>query len=960
MSRNNESLNDQQTLAVNHNDGPMLVVAGAGTGKTHVITSRIARLITDGLAKPGEILSLTFTEKAAREMAERLYELIGWQAFQVPVMTFHAFGSQLLLQFAPHIGRSTRGGLLTDTQKSLLLLQRIDKIELSYFGSQNNTFEFIEGIVEFINELQNAAISPQQYSEYFDQLKKNSGDLHPMELLEIEDMNLLYSEYDSAKSATGTYDYHDQLAIPLKVLTDKPNVAAKLRTEFKYVLVDEYQDTNYMQDQLLRSFILDKGNLFVVGDDDQSIYGFRGADISNIINFTDHFKSQNIAVLVKNYRSAQQILDGAYSLIQHNNPDRLEVKLKIDKHLIGLRNNGRIVFNPALNLNEEIEQTGNSIIEKINKGQLLESIAVLATSRTPLQLLAKKLSNAHVGYAISSQTEIFEQTELKQLWYLMEWLEYRASHETIIHLLLGPFFKLSGDSIQNLSHESRKNYEDIESTLVKAHDQTSIIVLEKLRLWRLWAQEYSVSQLGYKLIFETGISDELIKEAEDSNRVVRVFENLGKFFTQLRDFETIEMDKSLHSYFSVFPKPPKIETNEIIGESIGVQLLTVHSSKGLEFDTVFLINCTQSAWSPLNFNGKYTVPSNLRMSIEITPEQEYRRLMYVAVTRARNEFIASAGTYDNAGRRMALSRYLYELFPEPLPGFTQPENSTTNHQVAIDKLQKFYPLQSRHKDLSMPFETRDGWLELGVKDLDGYDYCPYDFYLEKVLKIAQPIGPQMTFGTALHSAFSLYYQAVLENEKIDEAVIVKRFEELWNNQGYINETQAIRAHQVGIDTLRTFIKSETKQTGRKIIATEFPIILELPKSKLRLKGKIDAIFETDSGVELWDFKTGGHKYDQEKLNETTKKNFQLRTYDAAYFQMTGINTSKIVLNFVVGGVMGDAELTTLMRKKHLDKLAALAENIRKKKFAPNKSAFHDCAAIRYYGSIESEEVDHGN
>src|SRR5476651_1435314 len=227
-----DGLNPEQLSAVMHDLGPQLVVAGAGTGKTQVITRRIAYLIAQGKAKPNEILALTFTEKAAREMQERLYELIGWESFQVPVLTFHAFGAELLGRYASHIGRSIRGGLINDTQKALLLQQHIKRVTLAYYGPQVDLYEFLEGIVTYINQLQNAGITPAQYSQYIAGLREDPQDMHVKDIDEQEDLARLYTLYEQIKSEIGAFDYNDQLHLPLQILQSRPNLAVRLKNEY--------------------------------------------------------------------------------------------------------------------------------------------------------------------------------------------------------------------------------------------------------------------------------------------------------------------------------------------------------------------------------------------------------------------------------------------------------------------------------------------------------------------------------------------------------------------------------------------------------------------------------------------------------------------------------------------------------------------------------------------------------
>jgi DNA helicase-2/ATP-dependent DNA helicase PcrA len=946
-------LNEAQRQAVEHGTGPALIVAGAGTGKTRVITARIARLIEQKQAEPGQILALTFTEKAAREMAERLYDLIGWRSYQVAVMTFHAFGAELLGRYANHIGRSVRGGLLNDTQKALLLQQSLDRVELSYYGPHANIFEFLEGVVSYIGELQNAGIGPRAYADYAEGLSKDPGELHPQDVTEQQDLAQLYSLYETIKAETGSFDYNDQLQITLHILQQKPNLAARLAEQYRYVLVDEYQDTNSLQDGLLRAFIPADGNLFAVGDDDQAIYAFRGAQINNILAFVDHFKVKKPLALTQNYRSGQEILDAAYRLIKHNDPDRLEAKLGLDKHLLAERRGSTVEVVPYRLAADEISGVIERIAADIKQGTAPQEIAVLSATHAPLKQLAKGLRGRGLPYALSSQVNIFEQPELNQLWYLLQWIGWRVDPESLSHVIVGRFGGWSTEQYRNLLRDAEEVLADIEDQLRASPDNPAAVSLvERLDTWRQWAEELPVSQLVYRLFFETGVSDQLIKAAGDHPRIVRVFEDLGQLLNQMQDYETVARDLTLAGYLKAFPQPPAIEVAEPQGDSEGVQLLTVHASKGLEFNAVYLIGCTQRTWSPKRPSG-WEVPAALIDVPELPPEHELRRLMYVAVTRAKQCLVISAATQTAGGARQTISPFVGELMGGELPGKLPTESAAAVLTTTLQKLQRYYPLNQQAGD-KLPFETADGWIELGVGALGNYDFCPYDFYLEKVLAISQPFGPQLAFGVALHAAIQAYYQAKLRGEATALPELAARLDENWSERGYGSKAQAEQAHKAAHQALRGFMEREEK-LQRTILGSELPIKLEIPEAKLRLSGRIDALFQADDGVELRDFKTG-RKTDAEALVRAAKTSFQLRTYALAYQEMTGSAPAAVTLDYVVTGVEGRAGLSAAILRNHRAKLVTLAEQIRARNFAPKTSNVHQCAAIRYYGTGEAEEL----
>ena len=960
-----EGLNQQQKTAVEHGDGPQLVVAGAGTGKTAVITQRIAHLIAKEQAKPTQILALTFTEKAAREMADRLYALIGWQSFSVAVMTFNAFGSAVLSEYAGHIGRSTRGGLINDTQKALLLQQRFDELELKYYGLHSDVFEFMTKIVGYIGKLQNAGITTERYRSYVDGLAQDPGELHSSDVMEQNDLADIYELYETIKRDTATFDYYDQLALPLRILKERPNIAARLTSRYKYVLVDEYQDTSPVQDALLRCMVPPQGNLFAVGDDDQAIYGFRGADIANILRFTEHFNVEHPLALIQNYRSGQPILDAAYRLIKGNDPERLEAKLNIDKRLIAQTPEATVLFRPYGSPVEEQTGVVADIAARIASGQKPGELAVLARSNATLRTYAKALRGRELPFAISTEVNIFEQRELINLWYLMEWIGHRADEEAIAHVVMGPFVGWKAAEWRAVVEQSASDLTSSESTLrslAAAGDSAAATLIAKLDTWREWSAADNVSKLAYNLVFvptadEPTLAErlqDLAKSTADKGgevRVMRVFDDLARFYGQIEDYvgaaELAGGDQSLAGYLGRFPQPPTLEVSETLGDEDGVQLLTVHASKGLEFDTVYVVNSTAKSWSEPPGMGGLEVPAELASGVDLPPAHEQRRLMYVAATRARKELLLSAPVASAGGQRQAVSPLIEELLGHaPEVAVDRPEVDKANKMM--QKLQRFYPLKTQLPD-RLPFERADGWIELGVGALERYELNPHDFYLQNVLKISQPFGPQLAFGSAIHGAIQMFYDGRLHGEAVTVEELLARLGELWSDRGYDSRAQADLARQRADDTIRRFVVREAT-TERFVRSSEQPITLEIPEAKLRLRGRMDATFGIDNGLEIRDFKTGS-LHDAEKLAEKAKKSFQLRTYALAVQALTGSAPDAVTLDYVVTGVEGTAQLTPAILKNHHAKLIDLAARLRARDFAPSApSAYNQPAAYKYYGS----------
>ncbi|MBI2251491.1 MAG: UvrD-helicase domain-containing protein, partial [Armatimonadetes bacterium] len=327
-----ERLNESQKEAVKHGNGPLLIIAGAGTGKTTVLTHRIAYLISQKLALPSEILALTFTDKAALEMEERVDILTPYGYNDVLISTFHSFGDRVLRQHALELGLDFNFKVLAKTEQIIFLKEHLFELPLEIYRPLGNPASALKTIVDFISRLKDEDITPAEFLNYSDELLKNSKSEISLDLaLRYKELANLYDFYQRLTAKYGFLDFGDQVNLTLKLFRTFPSILKKYQKQFKFILIDEFQDTNFAQYQLVKLLSWDHQNITVVGDDDQSIYKFRGAAISNILNFALDFSNVYKVVLNLNYRSGQNILEGAYRLILHNNPERLEVKQNIDK-----------------------------------------------------------------------------------------------------------------------------------------------------------------------------------------------------------------------------------------------------------------------------------------------------------------------------------------------------------------------------------------------------------------------------------------------------------------------------------------------------------------------------------------------------------------------------------------------------------------------------------------------------
>ena len=379
-------LNQEQKQAVEYNQGPLLIVAGAGTGKTTVITEKIKYLIQKKLAKPEEILALTFTEKAAAEMEERVDQAIPYGYFQMWISTFHAFANDVLKQEGHHIGLNAGFQLMTEAETIIFLRKNLFLFDLNYFRPLGNPNKFLASLLQHFSRIKDEDVSPEEYDKYVKSQKlKVKSKEEKTELGKNVELAKAYRQYQTLKEKEGLMDFSDLIYYLLKLFRTRDNLLKKYQEQFRYVLIDEFQDTNIAQYSLIKLLCPTNKNpkLTLVGDDSQAIYKFRGASVSNILTFMKDYPNAKQISLLKNYRSNQQILDVAYRLIKHNDPDTLEAKLGISKKLIAINqspttnNQSPISLYLSQTVEEEADYVANEIL-KLSKFYRFSDFAILS------------------------------------------------------------------------------------------------------------------------------------------------------------------------------------------------------------------------------------------------------------------------------------------------------------------------------------------------------------------------------------------------------------------------------------------------------------------------------------------------------------------------------------------------------------------------------------------------------
>ena len=621
-------LNDQQFEAVNCLDGPLLVLAGAGSGKTRVLTCRIANLIANGVP-PWNILAITFTNKAANEMKSRAISMIGDLAQQVWLSTFHSFCAQILRMDIDKVGFRGRSFVIYDVADSRAIIRDIIE-DLNLDSTVYNPMAVQATISAFKNNLDDSA-------KYFDKvhLDKNAN-LHDKYLAKI------YMLYEAQLAENNAVDFDDLLLLGVKMLEKSPEIKKKYQSRFQYILIDEYQDTNLAQYRLSTLLAETHHNICVVGDADQSIYGFRGADIRNILSFEKDYPEATVIFLEQNYRSTGMILEAANSVIENNiyrKPKNLWTKNPRGERLS--------VFK-TLNEKDEARRILNEIQVLVKQGFAYRDIALLYRINAQSRALEEALMNGGLPYIIIGGLKFYNRREIKDIISYLKLIFNRYDSMSLKRIINVPKRGVGETTIRKLNQfvESNglslfdviSNMEMLWQVNLKAQTQENLFKFARfINDCAERQDEFSLSELVLYVLNKSGYMDELEQNPTPENEAR--LENLGEFINVAKDFAYENPDATLEDFLNNIALVSDLDNlNE---EKNRVSLMTVHSAKGLEFPVVFITGFEDGLFPHAN------------SFLDDNALEEERRAAYVAITRAKKKLYI---TYTRARSTFGISR----------------------------------------------------------------------------------------------------------------------------------------------------------------------------------------------------------------------------------------------------------------------------------------------------------------
>src|SRR3989339_91025 len=956
-----EKLNKEQKEAVLHEKGPLLIVAGAGTGKTTVITQRIVNLIEKELAKPEEILAVTFTEKAAFEMEERVDKLLEFGYVDLWISTFHSFCERVLRENALDIGLPTDFKILDGTAGWLLARKNLDRFDLKYYQSLGNPTKFIQALISHFSHCKDQEIYPQDYLNYADDLKTTDNGSEDAETERIKEVANAYHAYQRLLLENSSLDFGDLINYCLKLFKKRPLILKKYREKFKYILVDEFQDTNWSQYELIKILAEPNNNLCVCADDDQAIYRWRGASFSNIVQFSEDFPDAKKISLIKNYRSAQNILDKSYNFIKQNDPDRLEFVSKINKKLIAdIKEEGIIEHIHAKTIDQEIGQVLKKILEilKNDKDASYNDFAILVRANDSAVPFIKALERANLPHQFLASRGLYSKPVILDMISYFKLLDNYHEGIATYRMLSLPVFEISEADIASIAQYSRKRtkslfesiqeLELIQGISLKTKEKT-IFILDLIKKHTEMLKEKGPAEIFVSFLEDSGYLKYLINKNEEEK-----IDLLNQFYKKIKRFEETNVEASLKNFMEQMAleleagEEGKLEFDPEAGPEM-IKVMTIHGAKGLEFKYVFLVSMVDKRFPTIERKDPIELPDELIKDIKPTGDvhlQEERRLCYVAMTRAKKElYFTSADDYGGQ-RTKKMSRFLAEM---GYKNEIRNPKSEIRSGVLTEKLKASKSEGEKVKSEYIPDH-------FSYSQLAAFEKCPLQYKFAFIMKVPVRGKAVFSFGQTMHNTLYDFLKLVNEEKKAGQTdlfsgkskkkpakknkdfdELVKLYEKNWIDEWYENQKQKDDYFKKGKDILKDFYKNFEKNppkilkinpstgSGQANLALETPFNLKI--GGYTLYGVIDRIDEENGGVVIIDYKTG-----QSKDKQDFEAKEQLLIYQIAAQEVLHLKPKQLAYYYLDDGKFASFLGSESDLQKQKEKIIEEAEKIKNSEF----------------------------
>jgi DNA helicase-2/ATP-dependent DNA helicase PcrA len=863
-----------------------------------------------------------------------------------------------LREYALELGLPADVRLLSQAEQIIFLRENIFRLPLDYYRPLGDPTSYLSALVTFFSRCRDEDVSPEEYLDFARELEKESL-ANPQDKALAADakrhkeLAQTYAAYCQLKAEAGCIDFGDQVALPLALFRSKPGVLKLYQERFRYILVDEFQDTNYAQFELLKLLSAGHRNVTVVGDDDQSIYKFRGAAISNILNFMEHYPDATTVVLRENYRSTQQILDCAYRLIRHNDPERLEAKHGVDKRLVAARGDGHHVHHCHFDtLSSESDFVAKKIQEEVDQGRRrYRDFAILVRSNRDAEPFIRSLNVRAIPSRFSGNRGLYGRPEVTlAISFLKAVVDVNDSMSLYnlaqSHLYGFPPLDLS----RCVSHANRVNrplftvlerletIPQLEEVSQEARAVAFRLVSDLARYVEM-SQKRSAGEILYTFLQESGWLKKLARA--DSAAAQEELQNLARFFSVIRDAEAVLQDKRAYHFVTYLDMLMEAgddpATAEPDPEIDAVQVMTVHKAKGLEFPVVFMVSLIDRRFPHDYRSDKIPLPDKLVK--DIIPGgnihlQEERRLFYVGMTRAMDElYLTSAEDYGGV-RTRKVSQFVLEALD-----MARSKVSTTR-VGPMETIEQHAPAaEAVHWELEAIPE--DEVITISFHQIDDYLTCPLKFKYVNILRVPVLRHHAVVYGKAMHDAVAEYNRRKAAGLPVALERLIEVFQGSWSSEGFLSLDHEERRLEAGKAALaRFFEKEQSSPRVPTYVEKDFSFMV----GNNRVVGRWDRVDVTPEETVLMDFKSSEAK-DKKDADRKASKSLQLAVYAMGYRSAYGKLPDAVELYFLENGIVGRAVKTDEELAKVEEEIKRAAEGIRARRFeaTPDYQACRYCA-----------------
>jgi len=880
------SLNTAQRQAVDNIEGPVMVIAGPGTGKTQILTLRIANILLQTDTAPESILALTFTESGAKAMRERLHRYIGTRAYQVSIYTFHGFASSLIKDYPDSYNRIIGGEPASDLEKISIIESILDSKEIKLLRPSGNITYYVNPILKMLGELKKEYITPDELAKIIlhqeEQLLsmekihekgahkgKVRGEYTKLEKIISKNQELLfvYQRYEALLRTQKLYDFEDMIGETVFALTQNESMLRDLQEQYQYILADEHQDVNGSQNHLLELLCSyhDQPNIFVVGDEKQAIYRFQGASLNNFLYFQDRFSETKIISLIENYRSGQIILDTAHSLVKVEDEVLQKLRLPLVSMTVSKSQvTKRIFSHQAVEDAWLVEQVSDCLV----KGVSPEEIAVIVRTNREVEALSTNLRKSGITTEASADGDILNHPITESIESLISAVFTDQTESALFTVLHGAYWGLSINDVFKITSARRHDItlfsllnDEVKLTEIGvssvAQAKNISTVITKARELELYEAPHRVLEF---LLQASGFLDYVITRSPlEGARVVRRLYDEIEALVCRDGAVTLSAVRDMLARRRAYGLPliaPYINNN-----TRSVQVMTAHKAKGLEFEIVFIPHLQDDNWGGGNKRNYFTIPITPKLEEGVVNSlDDERRLLYVAMTRAKRELNLSSAETNSEGKALIITR-LYDTLDQTI--ITNcPTDKEEEKFNPITLLGQPLPERIIDKSLITNLFAKRGF---SATSFNNYLHNPWDFIYRNILRLPETQSLSMQFGTVVHNVLEFVTKYHTRSGSFPTATEIKSKLEQGLGLLPLSKKDFVRLHEKGlfvlypyIDQLEKTLPVNTKEEfNLRVVLTTG--IKELPE--LILTGKLDRLDLTSDGrtYRVVDYKTGKPK-----------------------------------------------------------------------------------------------------